>query len=151
MTLSLQEISDRMEIQELLVAYSYAIDGRDFDALDDVFTSDAHIDYTEMGGSAGNVEETKDFLRKNMGNFAGFQHMVATTKLEFGEKDDQGRDLARAKTICHNPMVIDKGEGKTHVFFCGLWYRDVLVRTDKGWRIQDRHEEKSFFHNFEGM
>ncbi len=151
MALSLQEISDRMEIQELLVAYSYAIDGRDFDALDDVFTPDAHIDYSEMGGSAGNVAETKDFLQKNMGNFAGFQHMVATTKMVFGEKDDQGRDVVHTKTICHNPMVIDKGEGKTHVFFCGLWYRDVIVRTEQGWRIKDRYEEKSFFHNFEGM
>jgi hypothetical protein len=151
MALSLQEISDRLEIQELLVAYSYAIDGRDFDALDNVFTPDAHIDYTEMGGSAGNVAETKDFLTKNMGNFAGFQHMVATTKLEFGEQDEQGRDIVRGRTICHNPMVIDKGNGKTHVFFCGLWYRDVFVRTDQGWRIKDRYEEKSYFHNHEGV
>jgi hypothetical protein len=33
------------------------------------------------------------------------------------------------------------------VFFCGLWYRDVLVRTPEGWRIRERVEEKSFFHN----
>ena len=29
MTMSLQEISDRMEIQELLVSYSHAIDSRE--------------------------------------------------------------------------------------------------------------------------
>ena len=41
MAMSLQEISDRMEIQDLMVSHSYAIDSRDCDALDDVFTPDA--------------------------------------------------------------------------------------------------------------
>ncbi len=146
MTLSLQEISDRMEIQDLLTGYSHAIDNRDWDALDAVFTPDARIDYTEMGGSAGSLAETKDFLRKAMPSFSSFQHMVATSKIDF-----DGPDLARGRTICHNPMVIDKGEGKTHVFFCGLWYRDTFVRTDQGWRIKERYEEKSYFHNAEAV
>jgi hypothetical protein len=48
-------------------------------------------------------------------------------------------------------MVIDKGEGKQpHVFICGLWYRDTFVRTEQGWRIKDRYEEKSFFYNYDG-
>jgi hypothetical protein len=42
--LSVQEISDRLEIQQLLVDYSTAIDNRRFDDLDKVFTSDAYID-----------------------------------------------------------------------------------------------------------
>lgn len=141
MTMSLQEISDRLEIQDLLAAYSHAIDSRDWDALDEVFTEDAVIDYTEMGGSRGNRAETKEFLAKAMPNFVGFQHMVATTKLEYDG------DTARGRTICHNPMVLDKGNGETHVFFCGLWYRDVFVRTPAGWRIRERHEERSYFHN----
>src|SRR3546814_4065573 len=33
MTLTLQEMSDRFEIQDLLVAYCYAVDNQDFDAL----------------------------------------------------------------------------------------------------------------------
>jgi hypothetical protein len=42
--LSLAEISDRREIQQLLVDYSTAIDNRRFDDLDRVFTPDAYID-----------------------------------------------------------------------------------------------------------
>ena len=42
--LSLAEISDRREIQQLLVDYSTAIDQRRFDDLDKVFTPDAYID-----------------------------------------------------------------------------------------------------------
>ena len=55
MTMSLQEISDRLEIQDLLVAYSHAIDTRNWDALDDVFTPDAFIDYSDFGGGSGDV------------------------------------------------------------------------------------------------
>jgi hypothetical protein len=42
--LSLAEISDRLEIQQLLVDYSTAIDQRRFDDLDKVFTPDVYID-----------------------------------------------------------------------------------------------------------
>jgi ketosteroid isomerase-like protein len=139
--LSLQEISDRIEIQELLADYSHAIDHRDWDALDDVFTPDALIDYSEMGGSVGDLQKTKAFLAEAMANFASFQHMVATSKIIFDG------DTAHGRTICHNPMVIDMGNGQTHVFFCGLWYRDTFVRTPSGWRIKERYEERSYFHN----
>ncbi|HET6811413.1 MAG TPA: nuclear transport factor 2 family protein [Acidimicrobiales bacterium] len=139
--LSLQEISDRLEIQDLLVRYSHAVDSRDWDAFERVFTEDAVIDYTEMGGPRGGVKETRAFLESAMPMFSSFQHMIANTVLELDG------DTARARTICHNPMVLDRGEGQTHVFFCGLWYRDVLVRTPQGWRIKDRYEERAYFHN----
>jgi hypothetical protein len=42
--LSLAEISNRWEIQQLLIDYSTAIDQRSFDDLDRVFTPDAYID-----------------------------------------------------------------------------------------------------------
>ena len=53
--MSLQEMSDRLEIQDLFARYSFAIDDRNWDALDSVFTPDAAIDYTETGGAKGNV------------------------------------------------------------------------------------------------
>jgi hypothetical protein len=141
MVMSLEEISDRLEIQDLLVAYSHAVDTRDWDAFDDVFTDDALIDYSEMGGSRGGVAATKEFLRTTMPQFCSFQHMQATSKVTLHG------DTAEGRTICHNPMVMDRGNGETHVFFCGLWYRDRFVRTPAGWRIKERYEEKSYFFN----
>ena len=140
--LTLQEISDRLEINELLVRYSHAIDTRDWDALERVFTPDAVIDYTEMGGTRGNMAETRAFLEKAMPNFQSFQHLIANAVLDF-----DGPDLVHARTMCHNPMVIGRPDGQTHTFFCGLWYRDTIVRTAQGWRIKDRYEERSYFHN----
>ena len=143
MTMSLEEISDRLEIQDLLVAYSYAIDSRDWDALDDVFTPDAHIDYTVFGGIAGTLPEIKKFLDDSMPMFSSFQHMIATSKVEIDG------DTAKAKTICHNPMVLDENDDPT-LMLCGLWYVDKLVRTADGWRIKERVEEKSYMKIFPG-
>ena len=139
--LSMQEISDRLEIQDLLFRYSHYLDTQDWDALKGIFTPDAQIDYSEMGGSKGNLEESMSFLKMAMPNFPSYQHMVSNMVI------DIDGDTARCRCILFNPMVIDKGAGDTHVFFCGLWYRDVLVRTPDGWRIKERVEEKSYFHN----
>ena len=141
MTKSLEEIADRLEIQDLLVAYSYAIDFRDWDALDEVFTPDAFIDYTAFGGSAGNLKETKEFLAAAMPMFSGFQHMVATSQVKVNGDEATGR------TICHNPMVLKREDGSEHVFFCGLWYLDKFVRTPDGWRIAERVEQKCHMFN----
>ena len=144
MTMSIEEISDRMEIQDLLVRYCYAVDHRDFDDLANVFTADAIIDYSVYGGSVGNPTETIAYLKEAMPMFASFQHMVSTSQIQIDG------DTAKVKTICHNPMVMPMGE-QTAVFFCGLWYIDEMVRTAEGWRITKRVEEKSYMHGMPGI
>jgi hypothetical protein len=133
--LSLQEISDRMEIQDILARYSAAIDSRRWDDLDGLFTDDAHIDYTSMGGIRGTLAEQKSFLEENLPHFPAFQHLTATSTF-----DIQG-DLAHVRTICFNPMVVTDEE---HVLFCGLWYRDVLARVEDTWRIRTRVEDRGW-------
>jgi len=138
--LGLQEMSDRLEIQDLLVAYCEAIDSRNWVALDNIFTADAIIDYTEAGGARGNLQETKAYLDKALKPFSGMQHMVGLPMIKVTG------DSATSRVILFNPMVVE-GEDQPHVFFVGLWYRDTLIRTVAGWRIQTRHEELSYFHN----
>ncbi len=138
--LSLQEISDRLEIDALLTDYCYAIDEGDWDALDGIFTSDAVIDYTAVGGAKGDLKTIKAYLARALEQFEGSQHMIATTKLRISG------DTATAKSICFNPMNTPQGEA-IHTFFVGVWYVDELVRTDMGWRIAKRSEELSYFHN----
>lgn len=143
--LSLQEISDRLEIQDLLSRYTYAIDERNWDGLDEVFTPDAVIDYSETGGAKGSVAQIKAWLPVAMERFPRYQHMVATTKLELDG------DTAKSRTILFNPMVYQGDDGNEQVFFIGLWYRDKLIRTAEGWRIAERYEEASYAHNVPDM
>ena len=139
--ISRQVLSDRFEIQDLLTDYCHAIDSRNFDALDLIFTEDAFIDYTAVGGAKGDLTETKAYLSKALSKFSGMQHMLGLPQIKLDG------DTAKARTICFNPMVLDR-DGKPHVFFVGIWYVDDLVRTEHGWRIKHRAEEFSYFHNF---
>ena len=138
---TLEELADRLEIQDLQVAYSHAIDFRRWDELDDVFTDDAFIDYTVFGGPSGTYAEIKKYLSETMPMFSSYYHMVATSKVVLDG------DTATGVTICHNPMVLPLPEGGEHVFICGLWYHDTYVRTPAGWRISKRVEEKTYVEN----
>jgi hypothetical protein len=135
--LSLEEISDRLEIQQLLVAYSTAIDTGRFDDLDRVFTPDAYIDYRAMGGIDGQYSEVKDWLAQVLPNFPAYAHMLGNFDVTITG------DTAASRTICFNPMVLPGAE-PPQVLFCGLWYEDEFVRTAQGWRMARRVETKCF-------
>lgn len=138
--LSLAEISDRLEIQQLLVDYSTAIDNRRFDDLDRVFTPDAYIDYTALGGIEGHYPEVKKWLSEVLPNFPVYAHMLGN----FSVRIDG--DTASSRVICFNPMVLsDNKDGEEErVLFCGLWYDDEFARTHEGWRMTRRVETKVF-------
>jgi SnoaL-like protein len=141
MTLSLQEISDRLEIQDLLYRYAELIDGKRFDELVDVFSEDAHVDYSAFGGSVGNRAETIAFLAKAMPMFPNTQHSNANVQIRVDG------DRAFGRVMCFNPQEIRLPGGATQVFLLGLWYVDEYVRTGAGWRIRRRCEEKSWVFN----
>ncbi|QLL09176.1 nuclear transport factor 2 family protein [Mycobacterium vicinigordonae] len=137
--LSLEEISDRLEIQQLLVDYSTAIDQRRFDDLDNVFVESAYIDYTALGGIAGQYPEVKKWLSEVLPNFPVYAHMLGN----FSVRVDG--DTASSRVICFNPMVLGgQGSEEKQILFCGLWYDDEFVRTPAGWRMTRRVETKTF-------
>ena len=142
MTLSLQEISDRFEIQDLLYNYADIIDSQEFDKLQDIFTEDAHIDYSAFGGAAGNLEEIIEFLKSAMiGRFPNTQHLNANLQIKVNGDTGTGR------IMCFNPQEMKLGEDQSQTYMLGLWYIDTYVRTNKGWRIKTRSEEKSWWFN----
>ena len=141
MPMSVQEISDRMEINNLLIDYCSAVDARDIDAFDNLFTADAHIDYTALGGIKGNLEEIKAYLKKALALFSNSQHLIANSRVWLDG------DTATARTICHNPMQLTRDDKSEHVIFYGLWYIDKLVRTEEGWRFKERVEERCYDFN----
>ena len=141
--LELQEISDRLEIQDLTWRYAELIDSGDFERLrDDVFTDDAFIDYTELGGPAGDLSRPSPFSPA-MALFNGYQHLTANHRISIDG------DRAMGRIMCFNPMGIGPKAPDLagHVYFCGLWYVDEYRRSDRGWRIARRYAELSYKHN----
>jgi hypothetical protein len=138
--LTLAEISDRLEIQQLLVDYSTAIDQRRFDDLDQVFTPDAYIDYRALGGIDGRFPEVKKWLSEVLPGFPVYAHMLGNFSVRI-----EG-DTASSRVICFNPMVLPANTpgNKDQVLFCGLWYDDEFARTPEGWRMTRRVETKVF-------
>jgi hypothetical protein len=139
--MNLQQISDRFEIQQLLVDYCNAIDRRDFDGLDAIFTPDAYIDYRKLGGVDGRYPEIKAWLRPALQHFPNYFHLVANLDIRIDG------DRATARTLCFNPMDTPLPGGGSQVMFLGLYYVDKLVRTSAGWRITERVEEGCIRHN----
>lgn len=142
--LSQQEISDRMEIQDLCYRYAEIIDSKDFDALRvEIFTEDAHIDYSVFGGSVGGLEETIDFLKGALTRaaFPAHQHFNANIQVKLAG------DTATGRVMCFNPQLMTLPGGDSQLFMLGLWYVDTYRRTPSGWRISARVEEKSWVFN----
>jgi hypothetical protein len=112
MTLSIQEISDRLEIEQLLIRYCHAIDERDWDTYRSVYTEDAIIN--DIGAGPGNtVDQMVEFLPRALEKVVLIQHAISTSRVEIDG------DTARAKTVC--PPMSPEGVGG----FSGRGYRGV--------------------------
>jgi len=138
MTLSLQQMSDRIELQDLVTRYANAIDARAFDRLDTVFAPDAYIDYRAMGGIDGPYPKVKAWLPEALKHFPSFMHFVGNFDFQVDGDSGSGR------IACFNPMVVPKPDGGTETMFLGLWYIDR--RTPEGWRIVERSEQHCYDH-----
>jgi 3-phenylpropionate/cinnamic acid dioxygenase small subunit len=132
------ELSDRIEIQDLLVRYARAIDTKDWDLLDTCFTADAQVDYTSSGGIAGRYPEVRQWLAKALAIFPVAVHYVTNSTVEL-----KG-DRASARTYLYNPMQMRGADGTNQSFTVGGIYHDQLVRGPSGWRISERREEQIF-------
>jgi len=136
MTLTLQEVSDRIEINDLLVRYAKAIDTKDWALLDTCFLPDAHVDYVSSGGVAGPYPEVRAWLEKALAIFPVTVHAISNSEI------DLDGDRATGRTIVSNPMQLPAGDGgKGPQFTVYALYHDEIVRTPDGWRLGVRKEE----------
>ena len=132
---------DRLALTRLVTEYAYAIDERNWDALDRVFTPDAYIDYRAMGGIDGRYPAVKAWLPEALKHFPGYMHFNGNFLF------DVTGDTATGKIACINPMRVPKPEGGEETMILGLWYLDKYRRTKDGWRITERVEKRGFDHN----
>ncbi len=136
--LSLQEVSDRIEINDQLIRYTKAIDEKDWALLEQVFTPDAEFDYTSSGGIAGGFPEVQAWLAKALAAFPETMHLIGNTEVRLDG------DAAHTRTAVYNPMFFARKDGGRDHFAVGAYYVDDWVRTADGWRIRRRHEEHVF-------
>ena len=108
---------------------------RDWALLDTCFTSGAEVDYTSTGGEKGVYPQIRRWLEKVLSSFAVTAHHVGNISVELDG------DRARSRTYLWNPMGFQQADGSLHWFTVSAHYVDELVRTEEGWRIQQRVQE----------
>ena len=136
--MDLQELSDRAEINDTLHRYTIAVDTGEWDRLDQVFTPDAQIDYSESGGLAGAFPEVKPWLAENLPAFSAKRmHTLGQVVIAFANT----RDEARVTAYFHNPMLIADGSGGERLVEVGGLYHHTMTRTRDGWRSRRLHEQ----------
>lgn len=136
--MTLEEVSDRLEINELLSRYCHALDQQDWPAYRAVFTEDAALDFTAFGGPKGGVADIEAFLVPVLESLANAQHAISTVKI------DLAGDTARARSAALVPMTTRAVDGTESTAISGLWYEDELVRTATGWRISVRKQVRGW-------
>ena len=139
--MSLQELSDRFEIKQLITRYSNALDTRRFELLDEVFTPDAYIDYRATGGIDGRYPQIRAWLPPAVTHFPHMCHLVGNIGIILAA------DKAQARTLCLNPVEVPLPVSGRQVMFLAMWYRDQLIRTPGGWRMAERVQQGCIQHN----
>jgi|KBSSwiStaDraftv2_1062776.scaffolds.fasta_scaffold2160725_1 hypothetical protein len=129
--MDLQEVSDRLEIRQLMDRYALACDTCDWGLYRSVYTADAIIDYTEFGGPRAGLDLTVEWLGAGLSTYAGLHHNLTTHTCEIED------DTAKAITywIAYHTRL--DGEGGESMMELGGFYKDRLVRQDR-WRIAER-------------
>lgn len=129
--LSLQEMSDRLEIQRNVWDYSNAIDLRAWHLLDQVLADDAEL---FLGGQARGKADAVGWLRQRFTrpDLHGYVHMMVQSRITL-----MG-DAADSLTRCLNPVervLPDQRHVAHYDFHC---FHFQHVRTPQGWRIRRR-------------
>lgn len=141
--MDLQQISDRLEIADVITRYTIAIDTGEWDLLDAVFTPDAAIDYTESGGIAGGIAEVKPWLAEMLPIFPQRMHTIGQVAVEPAPGHEAGElgEEAEVAAYFDNPMLLPTDDGGHSVVEIGGIYRHTMVRTADGWRSRRLHEQ----------
>ena len=145
-TLSLEEISDRMFIEDLVIEEAAAIDERDWDRWEAVYTGDAKIDWSGNGGAKGDPKAVRAWASSVLSEenfpYPQYQHYCTNFRIRVSG------DAAKCRHLQIIPISVVSPGGGRQIAFSGIWFDDELVRTAEGWKIAARKETRAWQHNF---
>ncbi len=145
-TLSLEEISDRMFVEDLILEEASAIDERDWDRWEATYVSDAKIDWSGNGGAKGDPKAIRAWASAVLSTenfpYPQYQHYCTNFRIRVDG------DAASCRHLQIIPISVVSPGGGRQIAFSGIWFEDELVRTAEGWRICARKEFRAWQHNF---
>jgi hypothetical protein len=127
----LQELEDREQVRDLLIRYGLALDAHDWALLRTVFVPEAVADYGELEGRNEGIDEIIAACHRALVGLDSSQHLIANLHVEVDG------DRATASSYLHAQHYLVSASG-VNTFVVGGTYRDRIVRTPEGWRIEHR-------------
>jgi SnoaL-like domain len=118
---------DRLDIQQLVARYNFALDSGNGEEFASCFVADGRFDYT-----ADLRVEGQEKLREFPAMVAGLgliRHMVSSFLID-GDGD-------QATSRCYCQVFGINRNGSAYVVSQGA-YEDRVIRTDAGWRFRER-------------
>ena len=120
---------DHQAIVAVTLAYAWALDSREWQALDDVFTPDATAEL--LGRPSDGREAIVSRITRSLSRFDSTQHIVTNHQIAVTG------DMATCRCYLQAQHV-SQGDGGPDNFTIAGRYEDELARTPEGWRITHR-------------
>jgi len=122
-------VKAKLDIADVLYAYGYALDNRDWDRLRSCFVPDVVGHYG--GDPLQGYEAIEEVCRNTLEPLSVSQHLIGNVTATVSG------DAATATCYLHAQHVRPGADGGDQFIFAGR-YLDKLVRTPDGWRIAER-------------
>ena len=126
---SVQELSDRAAIHDVIMRYAMSVDQRDWKTFVECFTPDAYAEYSGVAAGPG--------VEKILAHVKGIEDKAVSTHFMENQLIEVSGDVATVETYASSHLPWKQGEGPTFRVR-GLRYESELVRQDGRWRIR-RH------------
>ena len=124
----MSELQDRQEIMDLTIAYTWALDMREFELLRDIFLPEATaLLVDERIGVDSIIERVRSALEP----LDASHHLIGNHQVTLDG------DRATCRCYLQAQHVRQGTQGGSNYIFAGR-YEDNLVRTAAGWRIARR-------------
>jgi len=128
-------LEDCARIEQLAIAYAYAVDEKDWGAFEALYVPDATIDYRSAGGIAGTPAAVAAWMAGASEMFSWSMHSISTQRIFF-----TGPDTATGSmhVFARYGLVWEDAEELMDV---SAVYHDAYVHTPSGWRFASRREQ----------
>ncbi len=135
-----ERIPDIRAIEDLATAYGHAVDDRDWQRWQALFTPDALVDYTTAGGIVGSPEELAAWFPDAFAAFEWCMHSMSTHEITFIDDDHA---TGRVHVFNRNGVT---WEGEKEILDVGAVYEDSYLRSSDGdrWHFSSRIEHTRY-------
>lgn len=123
----LQRLEDRAEIVELTHRYAIAVDDRDFEAMGQLYATDAAFD--SPSGRTEGRDAVVDWYRSRLPDFGATIHTPHGHVITWSDDPDRAAGVVSS----HAELAIDG-----RAFWTAFRYHDSYVREDGTWRFGER-------------